>query len=67
MTEFGGLDGVQGEVLGPIPSEDGEAAQVVVTFNFGANGWNDMPAAADSLRELAGPGASTGGGEGLDV
>ena len=39
--------------VGPIPSTDGEAAQTVVTFNFGKNGWNDMPDTADTLRDLA--------------
>ena len=41
-----------GEVFGPQVSEDGQVAQTVVTFNFGVNGWNDMPAAADELRDL---------------
>ncbi len=51
--EFAALDGVQGEVVGPIPSRDGQAMQTVVTFNFGANGWMEMPATAESLREIA--------------
>ncbi len=45
------LDGVEGEVFGPQVSEDGQVAQTVVTFNFGVNGWNDMPDAADELRD----------------
>src|SRR3712207_6695099 len=53
VTEFQGLDGVEGEVIGPFPSEDGQAAQTVVTFNFGENGWNEMPDAADELRDIA--------------
>ena len=44
------LDGVEGEVLGPFPSKDGQVAQTVVTFNFGAEGWNEMPDTADALR-----------------
>ena len=32
---------------GPIPSKDGQAAQTSVTFNFGSNGWNDLPAGGD--------------------
>jgi putative drug exporter of the RND superfamily len=51
--EFSKLKGVEGEVLGPIPSGDGQAAQTIVTFNFGENGWNEMPDAADQLREVA--------------
>ncbi len=52
-ADFAALDGVSGEVVGPVPSADGQAAQSVVTFDFGAEGWNEMPAAADALRDLA--------------
>ena len=52
-TEFAELEGVEGDVVGPIPSEDGQAMQTVVTFNFGANGWMEMPQAAETLREIA--------------
>jgi len=33
-------------------SRDGEVATAVLTFNFGANGWNDFPPVADRLRAL---------------
>ena len=52
VAELQAMDGVQGQVAGPIPSADGEAAQTVVTFNFGKNGWEDMPATADTLRDI---------------
>ena len=52
-AQFRELDGVEGEVLGPFPSEDGQAAQTVVTFDLGKNGWEAMPDAAAELRELA--------------
>ncbi|MFS3130823.1 MMPL family transporter [Nocardioides sp. Bht2] len=51
--EFATIDGVEGAVLGPFPSEDGKAMQTVVTFNFGSEGWNAMPDAADELRDIA--------------
>ncbi|GAA2136100.1 MMPL family transporter [Nocardioides koreensis] len=51
--QFQTLDGVEGKVVGPIPSEDGEALQTLVNFNFGKNGWNDMPDAADELRDIS--------------
>ncbi|MFC6287716.1 MMPL family transporter [Nocardioides sp. GCM10027113] len=60
--EMAGLDGVEGPVISPavaaqagVPavSEDGEVAQTVVTLNFGPNGWEEMPAAADELRDIA--------------
>ncbi len=40
-------------MIGPIPSQDGQAAQTLVTFNFGKDGWNKMPDAADELRKIA--------------
>ena len=52
-ADFQKMDGVEGKVIGPIPSKDGQAAQTVVTFNFGKNGWNDMPDTADKLRAAA--------------
>jgi putative drug exporter of the RND superfamily len=51
--EFADIDGVTGKVIGPIPSQDGQAAQTLVTFNFGKDGWNKMPDAADELRKIA--------------
>ncbi|MGH3334778.1 MAG: MMPL family transporter, partial [Nocardioides sp.] len=52
-AELQELDGVEGNVIGPIPSEDGEAMQTIVTFNLGKNGWNSMPDKVDEIRELA--------------
>ena len=51
--KFATLDGVEGEVQGPFRSKDGEAMQTVVTFNFGSEGWNAMPDAADELLDIA--------------
>src|SRR4051812_2446498 len=47
------MNGVQGAVVGPVVSEDGVVAQTLVTFNFGKNGWNDLPDTADELRDIA--------------
>ncbi len=44
---------VTGEVTGPIPSSDGEVAQVLVTYNLGANGWALMPEIAKDIHEIA--------------
>lgn len=52
-VELQDLDGVVGEAVGPIPSKDGEVAQTIVTFNFGKNGWNALPDAADEIRDIA--------------
>ncbi len=43
----------QGQPVPPLVSEDGEVAYLALTFNFGENGWNDIPAAADQIREIA--------------
>jgi RND superfamily putative drug exporter len=34
-------------------SEDGQVGYLDVTFNFGENGWTDIPAAADEVRDIA--------------
>ncbi len=51
--EFAQLDGVEGDVLGPIPSEDGQAAQTLVTFNLGVNGFAEMPDRVEQIRDIA--------------
>ncbi|MBZ5733219.1 MMPL family transporter [Nocardioides sp. TRM66260-LWL] len=60
-VELGRIDGVTGPVVTPATaaaagfggySRDGEAAVTALTFNFGANGWNDIPPAADRIREI---------------
>ncbi|MEI5672032.1 MULTISPECIES: MMPL family transporter [unclassified Nocardioides] len=61
-VELGEIDGVTGEVLSAEAaaaagfggySEDGAVAVTSLTFNFGANGWNDIPDAADEIRDIA--------------
>jgi RND superfamily putative drug exporter len=52
-AEFANLKGVVGKVIGPMPSEDGQAMQTLVSFNFGANGWMEMPDTAQDLRDIA--------------
>lgn len=60
-TDLGAIKGVTGTVLTPAQakragfggySEDGEVAVTALTFNFGANGWNDIPDAADRIRDI---------------
>lgn len=60
-AEIAEMDGVEGEIIGPIPSEDGQAAQTVVTFNVGDDGWNDLIAIVDDLNEIV------GSAEGIDA
>jgi len=43
----------QGQPVPPLVSGDGEVAYLYLTFNFGSNGWNDIPPAADKIRDIA--------------
>ena len=64
-AEIAEIDGVTDDgVLSPnvaqeqnlpvqLVSEDGELAYLYFTFNFGENGWTDIPAAADEVRDIA--------------
>ncbi|MGO4256840.1 MMPL family transporter [Marmoricola sp. RAF53] len=42
----------QGQDLPPLVSKDGEVAYIAFTFNFGKNGWIDIPDAADQVRDI---------------
>ncbi|RYB93244.1 hypothetical protein EUA93_02070 [Nocardioides oleivorans] len=43
----------QGAPVPALVSEDGEVAYLYFVLNFGSNGWNAIPAAADEIRDLA--------------
>ncbi|WP_182524454.1 MMPL family transporter [Nocardioides dongkuii] len=43
----------QGTPVPPLVSEDGEVAYLAFTFNFGEDGWVEIPDAADEIREIA--------------
>jgi RND superfamily putative drug exporter len=42
-----------GEVVGPIVSDDGEAVQIQLPINAGKDGWQLMPDLADHMRDVA--------------
>ncbi len=50
---FGRIDELDGEVAGPIPSEDGQAAQLVVPLNVGSDGWEAIGPLVEDLRDVA--------------
>nr|CAA9331511.1 MAG: putative membrane protein [uncultured Nocardioidaceae bacterium] len=61
---FGDLDGttagpddtpvrIDGDVVGPIPSEDGEALQTYVPLDLGADGWQAAPSIVEDIRDTA--------------
>jgi RND superfamily putative drug exporter len=43
----------QGQKVPPLISEDGEVAYIAFTFNFGKNGWLDIPDAAAMVRDIS--------------
>ncbi len=53
VAEYGKLQDVDRDVVGPIPSEDGKALQVLVPINAGAGGWEVIGARADDIRKVA--------------
>ncbi|KAA1423753.1 MMPL family transporter [Mumia zhuanghuii] len=59
---FAERDDLDGEVVGPIPSEDGEALEIIVPLNLGADGWNKAPDVVDEIEEVANDGP-----DGLDA
>ncbi len=52
-AELRAMPDVVGEVIGPIPSTDGQAAQTTVTYDLGANGWAKMPDIAKEITSIA--------------
>jgi putative drug exporter of the RND superfamily len=53
VAEFTRIEGVEGEVVGPLASDDGQALQTMVSFNLGEDGWNRMPDMVKKLRGIA--------------
>ena len=52
---FARLDLVDGKVVGPIPSDDGQALEVVVPIVLGSDGWNKLPTLVDDMTVRAAP------------
>jgi RND superfamily putative drug exporter len=55
MQRFAGVQDVTGKLLGPIPSRDGQALQVVVPVkvNSEGNGWQQLTPRVTQLRSIA--------------
>jgi RND superfamily putative drug exporter len=55
VKRFAGVQDVTGEVLGPIPSEDRKALQVVVPIRVAeeGNGWEELAPRVEELRSIA--------------
>ncbi len=48
-----GLDGVTGQIVGPIASRDGQALQTAVPLNVGANGWTKLTKRMAAISQIA--------------
>jgi len=53
VTRFNTLKTVQRDSVGPIPSRDKQALQVVVPINAGSGGWDSLAAAVKEMRGIA--------------
>ncbi|KGN40351.1 MMPL family transporter [Knoellia aerolata] len=52
-ARFGAIEEVRTDVVGPLPSQDGEALQVIVTVDAGEEGWDSLGATVAELRAAA--------------
>jgi RND superfamily putative drug exporter len=62
VAAFAKVKLVDDKVLGPIPSKDGKALQVIPTIKMGDDGWDKLPDAVEDIQDVADK--NTGG---LDV
>ncbi|HEU4426587.1 MAG TPA: hypothetical protein VFR67_28975, partial [Pilimelia sp.] len=49
-----GVDGVVGDVVGPIPAADGQALQVLVPVEIDADGWQKIVDVVADIKEVTG-------------
>jgi RND superfamily putative drug exporter len=54
VARFADIDGVNENVVGPVPAEDGQAIQVLVPITVGEGGWEKLGVAVKEIREVIG-------------
>jgi RND superfamily putative drug exporter len=47
-----GVESVDADVVGPVPSENGEALQVIATLTLSSDGWEDLPDRVDDIADI---------------
>jgi len=62
VAQFNDVDSVQRDSVGPIPSDDQQALQVLVPIDAGSGGWEALGATVDTMRDI-----SADGPDGLSV
>jgi RND superfamily putative drug exporter len=50
--QFAGVGPIDGQIVGPVFSKDGAAAEVIVPINLGHNGWNKAPKITKKMRAI---------------
>jgi RND superfamily putative drug exporter len=58
VRALGGIDGVRGQVVGPIPARDGQALQVVVPVAVDAGGWMKIGDVVTAVKHVTGTGSA---------
>jgi RND superfamily putative drug exporter len=53
VARFNAMPSVKSDVVGPIPSQDKQAIQVIVPVDAGADGWESLGTAVDQMRDIA--------------
>ena len=53
VRQLNGLGPVRHDSIGPIPSQDGKALQVVVPVDMGTSGWEKLPTTVDDMHAIA--------------
>ncbi|MEU4236804.1 MMPL family transporter [Actinoplanes sp. NPDC026619] len=54
---FAKVQGVSGQITGPIPAQDKAALSTIVPIKIDADGWEQIATIVDNLKAIAGPGA----------
>ncbi len=57
VAALGRVEGVTGQVLGPVPAQDGQALQVIVPVRIDADGWDKIVDVVDDIKEITGTGS----------
>ncbi len=52
VTQFNDVENVSRDAVGPIPSKDRKALQVIVPIDAGSGGWQSLGTAVDTLRDI---------------
>jgi putative drug exporter of the RND superfamily len=53
VKTIGGIAGVTGQVLGPLPAKDGKAIQVIVPIKVDADGWDKIVDVVDQVKKTS--------------